>query len=178
MSYVTVKLREVLRHNGDVDVEEMTAADWPAVAAVYAEGLATSDASFESRVPDWPQWDTSHLPSPRIVARAGGRVVGWAALAPFSRRHAYRGVAEVSVYVATSERGRGVGRRLLDALVARAEEEQLWTLQAGVFPENEASLALHRACGFRVVGVRERLGERNGVWRDVVLLERLSQSVA
>jgi L-amino acid N-acyltransferase YncA len=155
-------------------IEPMTAAHWPAVRAIYEEGIATGDATFETAAPAWADWDRGHLPGHRLVATRDGRVVGWAALSPVSDRCAYAGVAEASVYVAAAAAGRGVGRALLDRLVAGAEAAGIWTVQAGVFPENRASLALHRRCGFRTVGVRERLGRLDGRWRDVVLLERRS----
>ncbi|HKY59681.1 MAG TPA: GNAT family N-acetyltransferase [Gemmatimonadota bacterium] len=155
----------------------MLDADWPAVAEIYGQGIETGDATFETRIPTWEGWDASHLSAPRLVARHGDRVLGWAALSPVSERCVYGGVAEVSVYVAAGARGRGLGRRLLDALVEASEEVGIWTLQAGVFPENEGSLAVHRRCGFRVVGRRERLGRLGGQWRDVILLERRSPRV-
>jgi L-amino acid N-acyltransferase YncA len=158
-------------------IEPMTAAHWPAVRAIYEEGIATGDATFETAAPAWAAWDRGHLPGHRLVATQDGRVVGWAALSPVSDRCAYAGVAEASVYVAAAAVGRGVGRALLDRLVAGAEAAGIWTVQAGVFPENRASLALHRRCGFRTVGVRERLGRLDGRWRDVVLLERRSPLV-
>ena len=145
-------------------------SDWPAVALIFEEGIATGDATFEIGVPTWERWDAAHS-SLRLVAEDGGAVVGWAALSPYSDRRCYRGVAEESVYVGAAARGRGVGRALLSELIARAEAEGYWTLLAGVFPENERSLALHRALGFKVLGVHDKLGERDGVWRDVVLLE-------
>jgi phosphinothricin acetyltransferase len=152
-------------------VRELREEDWPAVAAVYEEGIRSGLATFETEVPAWAQWDAAHLSGPRLVAELDGEVVGWAALAPTSSRHVYRGVAEDSVYVAGAAQGRGVGRALLEELVSRAGADGIWTIQAGVFPENVASLALHERCGFRRLGVRERIGERDGVWRDVVLLE-------
>jgi L-amino acid N-acyltransferase YncA len=151
--------------------------DWPAVAAVYEEGIRTRLATFETAAPTWADWDASHLPAHRLVAEQDGDVVGWAALGPVSGRCVYAGVTENSVYVAERARGRGVGRELLAALVRGADLDGIWTIQAGVFPENRASLALHRVCGFRVVGVRERLGKLDGTWRDVVLLERRSPVV-
>jgi phosphinothricin acetyltransferase len=150
---------------------------WDEVRAIYAEGIATGDATFETECPDWPAWDAEHLAPGRLVAVEDGAVVGWAALGPVSGRCVYGGVAEVSVYVAEGARGRGIGRLLLEELVVASEAAGLWTLQAGIFPENEASLALHERCGFRRVGVRERLGQRDGAWRDVVLLERRSTVV-
>jgi phosphinothricin acetyltransferase len=155
----------------------MYQGDWPAVATIYSEGIATGDATFETSVPAFEAWDASHLAAPRLVVRRDGQVLAFAGLAPVSARAVYRGVAEVTIYVAAAARGRGVGRRLLEALVEEAEAAGIWTLQAGIFPENEASLALHRACGFGVVGRRERLGELDGVWRDVLLLERRSARV-
>ncbi|HVF44988.1 MAG TPA: GNAT family N-acetyltransferase [Pyrinomonadaceae bacterium] len=159
-------------------IEKMTARHWEGVRVVYVEGLATGDASFETDAPDWGLFDASHLPCCRLVALEGERVAGWAALGPVSRRKVYEGVAEVSVYVGTSFRGRGLGRALLSALVAESESAGIWTLQAGVFPENTASVELHKACGFREVGRRERIGRaRGGLWRDTLLLERRSNKV-
>jgi L-amino acid N-acyltransferase YncA len=155
-----------------VTVRAMTAEDWPAVRRIYEEGIATGLATFETSSPEWRGWDASHLPGCRLVATLDGQVAGWAALSPVSERCVYAGVAEVSVYVAESKRGRGVGRALLEALVAASERQGLWTLQAGMFPENMGSVALHERCGFRVVGRRERLGQLHGTWRDVLLLER------
>jgi len=160
-----------------VRVRPLVPADWPAVAAIYGAGVATGEATFDAAVPSWETWDTGHLARPRLVAAddAGKGVVGWAALSPVSDRCAYAGVAEVSIYVDPAAAGRGVGSALLARLVAAAEEAGLWTLQAGVFPENTASL--HRRHGFRAVGTRERLGQVAGEWRDVVLLERRSAVV-
>ena len=156
-------------------VDAMAPEDWPAVAAIYAEGLEAG--TFETEVPSWERWDETHLAAPRLVARLGGGVCGWAALSPVSHRHAYRGVTEDSVYVARRARGTGVGRALLTELVRRADEAGIWTIQASCFPENAASIRLHESCGFRVVGTRERIAQRGGVWRDVVLLERRSPAV-
>lgn len=154
-----------------VEVRPLVAADWPAVAAIFEEGIATGDATFETTVPAWDDWDARHLPEHRFVAELGGEVAGWIAVVPYSSRAAYRGVGEESVYVAEKARGRGVGRALLAALVESARAGGLWTLQAGIFTENAASLALHRSVGFREVGVRERIGQLDGAWRDLVLLE-------
>lgn len=157
-------------------IDSMQAADWADVARIYGEGIASGDATFETAVPDWPVWNEGHLPYGRLVARnEAGEIIGWAALSPVSGRCVYGGVAEVSVYVAAAARGQGVGYGLLAALVAASEENGIWTLQAGIFPENEASVAIHRKCGFRVVGRRERLAQQYGRWRDVLLLERRSQ---
>lgn len=157
-----------------VAIDQMHERDWPSVRAIYAEGIATGNATFETETPAWEAWDEAHRPDCRLVARAGDRIVGWAALSPISGRCVYGGVAEVSVYVAAAARGRGIGKGLLIALVEASEQAGVWTLQAGIFPQNVASIAIHRACGFRKVGVRERLGQLNGVWRDVVLMERRS----
>ena len=145
--------------------------DYPAVAAVFAEGIATGLATFETVAPTWEKWDADHFREHRFVAELDGEVVGWVAVVPYSRRAVYRGVGEESVYVAERARGRGVGRALLEAVIESAREGGLWTLQAGIFPDNLASLELHRRLGFREVGIRERIGRLNGVWRDVILLE-------
>jgi L-amino acid N-acyltransferase YncA len=149
--------------------------DWPDVFRVYEEGMLTGNATFETQLPSWEEWDAGHLAEHRLVVTLDDAVVGWAALSPYSDRECYRGVAEESIYIAERVRGLGFGRELLGALIASTEAAGIWTLQAGIFPENEASIALHVALGFRVVGVRERLGRSRGVWRDVVLLERRSE---
>ena len=175
-----------MRRRGLVSfVEKMHDGDWEAVRSVYREGIATGNATFETDVPEWEDWDKGHLHDCRFVARKEGRVIGWAALSSVSGRCVYAGVAEVSVYVAASARGRGVGKALLCALVEGSERQGIWTLQAGIFPENEASIALHKSCGFREVGCRERLGQMRpaaksaagDIWRDVVLMERRSHVV-
>lgn len=150
---------------------------WGEVRAVYAEGIATGEATFEIQTPSWEAWDAGHLDVGRLVAQQGNKIVGWAALSAVSDRGVYKGVAEVSVYVGDAHRGKGVGAILLGALIEEAEANGLWTLQAGVFPENVASVELHKKLGFREVGVRERLGRLGGRWRDVLLLERRSQVV-
>ncbi|MFN2467377.1 MAG: N-acetyltransferase family protein [Gaiellaceae bacterium] len=154
-------------------VRVLEPADWPAAGAIYDEGIRSGDATFETAPPEWDEFDRTHLPL-RLVATEHGRILGWAGLSPVSSRCVYAGVAEVSVYVAEAARGRGVGRTLLQELVSRSEAEGIWTLEAGIFPENAASIALHERCGFRRVGVRERLGRMGGGWRDVLLLERRS----
>lgn len=161
----------------NITMRAMQPEDWPAVRAIYEQGIATGNATFETSAPEWAQWDAKHLSDCRLVARAGDEVLGWAALSAVSDRCVYAGVAEVSVYVAEAAWSHGVGRALLQALVEASEQAGIWTLQAGVFPENVASLRLHERCGFRVVGRRQRLGQMHGVWRDVLLLERRSQSV-
>jgi len=164
---------------------------WPAVREIYREGIATGNATFETEVPDWEKWDSSHRKDCRLIALEsrdeavaevpipleGAKVLGWAALTPVSSRRVYGGVAEVSVYVAAFARGRGVGKALLQALVRESEMNGTWTLQAGIFPENVPSISLHRSCGFRDVGVRRRIGRLRDIWRDVVLMERRSSTV-
>ena len=159
----------------DVVFEPMQPDDWPAVRAIYAEGIATGDATFEPTVPDWTAWDAAHLREARLVARVDADVIGFAALSAYSSRAAYRGVAWESVYVAEARQRKGVGRALLDAVIAAADAAGLWALMAGVLAENTASLALHERAGFRRVGVLERIGrDASGRWRDVVLMERLA----
>jgi phosphinothricin acetyltransferase len=159
-------------------IADMKADDWERVRAIYLEGIATGHATFETGAPTWEKWDAAHLRKARLVARDDeGEILGWAALSPVSDRCVYGGVAEVSVYVGERGRGRGVGRALLEALVEASERNEIWTLQAGVFPENAASVKLHLSCGFREVGRRERIGKLNGVWRDTLLLERRSRNV-
>jgi L-amino acid N-acyltransferase YncA len=159
----------------DFEIDKMDSADWEEVRSIYLEGISTGSATFETEVPGWDEWDRNHLAGFRFVACAGDRVVGWAALSSVSTRSVYAGVVEVSVYVASSAQGRGVGEALLQALVEASEDSNIWTLQAGVFPENQASIALHKSCGFRVVGHRERLGQIHGTWKDIVLMERRSK---
>ena len=158
-------------------IEGMCTEDWEQVRAIYLEGIAGGQATFEIEAPGHDRWDSSHLPFARLVARDGGIVKGWAALSPVSSRHAYAGVAEVSVYVGETYRGNGIGSTLLQALISESEKNGIWTLQAVVFPENNASVALHKQLGFREVGRRERIGKMHGVWRDTVLLERRSAIV-
>ena len=160
----------------DVLIRDLEPLDWPEVARIFADGIRSGNATFELEPPSWDAWTAAHSDI-RVVAELDGRVVGWAALAPRSERHCYRGVAESSVYVEEDAQGRGVGRALMDVVIARAEAAGLWTLEAGIFPENKASLRLHLGCGFRLVGVRERLGEVNGEFRDVLLLERRSEVI-
>jgi L-amino acid N-acyltransferase YncA len=150
---------------------------WPEVARIYAEGIATAKATFETGVPSWDEWDRSHLAEHRFVATRDGEIVGWVAVSPVSDRCVYGGVVENSVYVAESARGAGVGRELLEALIASTERAGIWTIQTGIFPENERSVRLHELVGFEVVGRRKRLGKLEGAWRDVLLLERRSEVV-
>ena len=156
-------------------IRNLESADWEAVSDIYAEGIATRNATFETEVPSWESWDSAHISGCRFVAEIDGAVRGWAALTPVSDRCVYGGAAEVSVYVAASSRGHGLGSALLAQVVRASEDAGFWTLQAGLFAENEGSLRLHERAGFRLVGVRERLGKLDGRWRDVLLLERRSE---
>jgi len=160
-----------------VSVESLRAEHWPGVARVYAEGIATRNATFETEVPTWEDWDASHLAEHRFVALRDGELVGWVAVGAVSGRCVYRGVVENSVYVAERARGQGVGRRLLEAVIASTEADCIWTIQAGMFPENEGSIRLHERLGFEVVGLHKRLGKLDGEWRDVLLMERRSPVV-
>jgi L-amino acid N-acyltransferase YncA len=160
-----------------ITIERLKPEQWPGVARVYEEGIATGNATFEMEVPTWEAWDSSHLAEHRLVAVRDGEVVGWAAVSPVSDRCVYGGVVENSVYVAAAARSEGLGQRLLEELIASTEAAGIWTIQTGIFPENEGSIRLHERVGFEVVGRRKRLGKLNGVWRDVLLLERRSESV-
>ena len=151
--------------------------DWVEVRRIYLEGIATGNATFETEAPSWEKWDRTHLPHSRLTVSDGAKVVGWAALSPVSARRVYAGVAEVSVYVAETARGKGLGRLLLSSLIDSSERQGIWTLQAGIFPENLASIALHNSLGFRELGRRERIGKMGERWRDVVLLERRSRII-
>ena len=176
---------------GPVLIEPMTPADWPAVRRIYAASIATGQATFETEPPGWDAWNRSHLPLCRLVARAAavaagsgnssgnnaGAVLAWAALAPVSGRACYAGVAEHSIYVDAAARGRGIGKRLLGELARQSEAAGIWTLQSSIFPENAASIAVHLACGFRILGRRKRVAMHNGVWRDTVIMERRSNVV-
>ncbi|MEZ4517379.1 MAG: N-acetyltransferase family protein [Chloroflexota bacterium] len=155
-------------------VVPMTPNHWEAVRAIYEAGIATGRATFETAAPDWNTWDHHHRQDCRLVAVRGDQVIGWAALTPVSSRQVYCGVAELSVYVAPDARRQGVGRMLLSEMVTCSEANGVWMLQATVFPENEASLFLHQAVGFRVVGRREHIACLHGQWRDTLLLERRS----
>jgi L-amino acid N-acyltransferase YncA len=161
-------------------IDPMKPEDWEQVRAIYLEGIATGNATFEPGVPDWRKWDSAHVDKPRLVVRMDGRIAGWAALSLVSARKVYAGVAEISIYVSEKFRGKGIGNALLGALIDSSEKNGFWTLQAGIFPENVASIELHKKHGFRVLGIREKVGkmsfgELKGQWRDVVLMERRSK---
>jgi len=158
--------------------KELTKDYWPSVKDIYEEGIATGNATFQSSAPTWDEWNTSHVEKARIIAvDDNDEILGWAALTPVSGRCVYAGVGEVSVYVSANARGKGVGKALLNELIRQSEENGFWTLTAGIFPENEASLKIHRNAGFKVLGIREKIGKMNGQWRDTVLLERRSTVV-
>jgi len=161
----------------DLIVDRMKAEDWEVVVRIYLEGISTGQATFETEAPSREDWNAAHVPGSGLVARVGGAVAGWAVLSPTSTRRVYSGVAEVTVYVTAALRGKGIGSELLARLIAVSENLGVWTLQAVVFPENAASVRLHKRLGFREVGRRERIGQMNGVWRDVLLLERRSQTI-
>ncbi len=161
-----------------LEVRDLRADDWPEVARIYREGIETGNATFETDVPSWGRWDSAHLPVHRLVAEGDGRLVGWAALVPVSPRECYAGVAEISAYVGADARGEGIGSALLGAVIESAERGGIWTLQTGVFPENEVSLRLLKRFAFRVVGTLERIGRLHGAWRDVVLVERRSEVIS
>ncbi|HEY7208611.1 MAG TPA: GNAT family N-acetyltransferase [Gaiellaceae bacterium] len=159
------------------ELRELRPDDWPAVSRIYWNGIRSGLASFETELPAWEAWDAAHLTGHRLVATVFDQVVGWAALSPVSARHCYRGVVENSVYVTEDHQGRGIGRLLLEGLVRLSERDGIWTIQTSIFPENRASIALHIRCGFRIVGVRERIARRDGIWRDTLLLERRNENM-
>ena len=160
-----------------IKLEKMQPADWHFVKQIYEEGISTSNATFQTSAPEWDEWNSSHLAHSRVVAKEGDNILGWAALTPVSGRCVYAGVAEVSVYVSDKARGKGLGKQLLQKLIEESEANNLWTLQAGIFPENIPSIKIHEDCGFRIIGKRERIGMMNGIWRDTVLLEKRSNKV-
>ena len=162
----------------EVSIEKLRPEHWPGVVRVFEEGIATRNATFETEAPTWDAWDSSHLPEHRLVALRDGDVAGLAAVSPVSDRSCYRGVVENSVYVSETARGQGVGQRLLEEVIASTEAAGIWTIEAGMFPENEGSIRLHERVGFQIVGRRERIGKLDGVWRDVLLLERRSARVS
>ncbi|MDP3386169.1 MAG: N-acetyltransferase family protein [Eubacteriales bacterium] len=157
-------------------IDDMKESDWQQVSDIYLEGIRTGIATFETDVPNWDDWDAGHLKTGRLVARYGDSVLGWAALTPYSNRCIYAGVAEESIYISPSHKGKGIGKALLSALIKKSEESGFWTLQAGIISDNAISIALHERCGFRIVGIREKIGKSiDGIWTDVVLMERRSE---
>lgn len=158
-----------------LQIDQMNADDWPMVAQIYQEGIETGIATFEQKIPRWEQWDEHHIRSCRLVARYDSHIVGWAALSSVSSRCVYGGVAEISIYVTANARGKKIGEQLLRKLIAESEKQGYWTLQSGIFPENVASIGLHKKCGFRKIGYRERIGRLNGIWKDNILMEKRSE---
>lgn len=161
----------------DFEIKKMKPTDWEQVSLIYREGIETGNATFEKLIPSWDSWVSSHIAGCNIVARKEDRIMGWAAISPTSSRKVYSGVVEVSVYVSEKYQGHGLGRALLKKLIELSENKGIWTLQAGIFPENQTSINLHEKCGFRIVGTREKVGKMDGIWRDVVLMERRSKKV-
>jgi L-amino acid N-acyltransferase YncA len=150
---------------------------WESVRQIYQEGIDTGNATFQNNIPFWDEWDNTHEINCRLIATDSENIIGWAALTPVSSRCVYAGVGEVSVYVASAARGKGVGKQLLQQLIFESEKNNFWTLQAGIFPENGASIKIHVDCGFRIIGTREKIGEMNSVWRDTLFLERRSKTI-
>jgi len=166
-----------LRELMNLEIKHIRSKDWQAVNEIYKMGIETGIATFELEVPSWEKWDQSHLKSCRLAAWLNNTLVGWAALSPVSDRCVYGGVAEVSVYVDTNQSGKGIGTKLLENLVKASEKEGFWTLQAGIFRENEASIQLHKKVGFREIGYREKVGKKNGIWHDNIILEKRSKTI-
>jgi L-amino acid N-acyltransferase YncA len=171
---VAHKLNKMMRF---LNIRGLETRDWPDVKRIYLQGIATGCATFQTGSPDWHDWDNSHLKCSRLVAVNSGQVLGWAALSPVSNRSVYAGVAEVSIYIAENFRGQKVGYDLLQHLISESEENNIWTLQAGIFPQNAGSVRLHEKAGFRIIGHREKIGQLKGVWHDNLLLERRSKVV-
>ena len=163
--------------NVDIKTRKMKASDWEAVSKIYTEGIATGFATFETNTPTYETWDAAHMSTCRIVAIEDEKILGWAALSPVSSRCVYGGIGEVSVYVGSNARGKGVGKLLMQTLIQESEAEGLWTIQSGIFPENKGSIELHKKVGFRYIGKRERVGKLDGVWKDNLLFERRSETV-
>ncbi|HSZ86984.1 MAG TPA: GNAT family N-acetyltransferase [Puia sp.] len=160
-----------------MEITEMKPDHWSQVKAIYENGIATGNATFQTSAPEWEEWDSAHVKTCRLIAIENEKVLGWAALTAVSGRCVYAGVGEVSVYVDETARGRGIGRALLEELIKQSEQHNFWTLQAGIFPENNASIKIHQAAGFRIIGTREKIGQMQGTWRDTILLERRSDKV-
>lgn len=160
-----------------MDITKIEAHHYPQIAAIYLEGIATGNATFQTEAPDWDTWDKNHLLHSRLAAFVVNEMAGWAALSPVSSRCVYAGVAEVSIYIADKYRGKGIGKILFSQLIKESEDNGLWTLQSGIFPENIGSIKLHEACGFRQVGYKEKIGKMNGIWRNNIILERRSKTV-
>jgi phosphinothricin acetyltransferase len=160
-----------------ITIRPFVKSDFPSVKGIYQQGIDSGEATFQEQAKDYDVWNESLLPSCRLVAESNRQIIGWAALSSTSNRCVYSGIAEVSVYVSSNSQGLGVGNSLLEALIKASEEEGIWTLQAGIFPENKASIHIHSKNGFKVLGIREKLGQMNGIWRDIVFMERRSKVV-
>jgi L-amino acid N-acyltransferase YncA len=160
-----------------IEIKPLEPLHWKEVRRIYEEGLKTGNATFQTSAPEWDEWNKAHIQTSRIIAIENENIIGWAALTPVSSRCVYGGVAEISVYVSESARGKGIGKELLKSLIEDSEANGFWTLQAGIFPDNIASIKIHEATGFRVIGKREKIGQMNGHWRDTILLERRSQTI-
>ena len=160
-----------------MNIRTMTPGDWEQVSQIYKEGINTGIATFELNVPSYESWDQAHLDTCRLIAEEGGNTLGWAALSPVSSRCVYGGVGEVSVYIASKSRGKGVGKLLMEQLIKESEEAGFWTLQSGIFPENYASIKLHEKVGFRYIGKREKVGKIHGIWKDNLLFEKRSKKI-
>ncbi len=161
----------------DYEIHRMSLHNWEQVRSIYIEGIQTGNATFQTEAPSWDEWDSAHVKTCRLVMIYRDKVIGWAALSPVSSRCVYAGIAEVSVYLAQDHRAKGIGVILMEELIRCSEQNGFWTLQSGIFPENRASLAVHKRCGFREIGVRKKVGKMNGTWRDTVLVERRSEIV-
>jgi phosphinothricin acetyltransferase len=159
----------------DIKIRKFIINDWKHISEIYRQGIETGNATFETAVPSWVEWDRSHLNSCRLIAEADKEVLGWAALSPVSQRDVYKGVADISLYVSHSHKMKGIGRKLLAALIEESEKRGIWTLQASIFPKNTASIRLHLSCGFRKVGLREKIGKLGGKWKDTLIFERRSK---
>jgi len=160
-----------------MEIKSITKYNFPELVEIYKQGLATNIATFQNELPTWEEWDKGHLNFCRISIYLNSEMLGWTALSPVSSRCVYAGVAEVSVYVATNARGKGIGEMLLNELIKQSESNEIWTLQSGIFAENQNSIKLHEKCGFRIVGYREKIGKKDGVWKDNVLMERRSKNI-
>ncbi|WP_109301681.1 GNAT family N-acetyltransferase [Aquimarina sp. AU474] len=163
--------------NSNIQIEHFSKSDWYEISTIYQEGIATGIATFETKVPSWETWDATHTVSCRLKAIVNQEIAGWAALSPTSKREVYKGVAEVSIYITTKFRNLGIGTLLLSALIKESESAGFWTLQAGIFSQNKASIVLHKSLGFREIGFREKIGKLNNIWYDNTILERRSKKI-